>query len=127
MTLSCGLTFIQVVFLYKCLPTRREVGCVGMATPKALADELLSEGFSAGRQRLKDVISVLRSAGMETIEDFDGLPDFKYIKGLGHLLPDDALFLEGVCARINNPVRLLDSDFIAYIAWLRWCDLLAGT
>ena len=62
-----------------------------------------------------------------TINPRDGLPDFKYIKGLGHLLPDDALFLEGVCARINNPVRLFDSDFITYIAWLRWCDLLAGT
>lgn len=81
-----------------------------MASAPGLADQLLAEGFSAGRQRLKDMISVLRSAGMETIEDFDGLPNFKYIRGLGHLLPDDALFLEGVCARINNPVRLFHSE-----------------
>lgn len=82
-----------------------------MASAPGLEDQLIAEGFSAGRQRLKDMISVLRRAGMETIEDFDGLPDFKHIRGLGHLLPDDALFLEGVCARINNPVCLFYSDF----------------
>jgi len=47
---------------------------------------------------------MLRSSGMETIEDLDGLPEFNSVRGLGHLLPVDVRFLEVLRARINNPV-----------------------
>ena len=71
---------------------------------KRLSTELLAEGFRADAQRLKLLVATLIKAGLETIEDLDGLPDLDTLEGLGHLLPEDSLFLERLRERINNPV-----------------------